>query len=158
MKGFSDYREPLMEQAPLLSGLQWLGNNQLAERVCRRRGGAWLRLRYGDLAVHPQARANTLVSWLGVQTGRDPCEQPDLARLADSHIIGGNPDRFDTGTKRIRPDNRWIEAMSAADRRAVTALSLTSMLRYGYRLSRKVSAVIPPERSTRQRRKLKEVA
>jgi hypothetical protein len=137
VKGYSDYREPLMEQAPLLSGLQWLGNNLLAERVCRRRGGAWLRLRYEDLAVHPQARAKALVSWLGVQTGRD---------------------RFDTGTKRIRPDNRWIEAMSAADRRAVTSLSLTSMLRYGYRLSRKVSAEIPPERSTRQRRKLKEVA
>jgi hypothetical protein len=157
VKGFSNYRELLMEQAPLLSGLQWLGYNLLVERVCRRRGGGWLRLRYEDLAVHPQARANALVSWLGVQTGRDPFEQSDLVRLADSHIIAGNPDRFDTGIKHICPDNRWIEALSAADRRAVTALSFPLMLRYGYRLSRKVSAEISPERSTRQRRELKEV-
>jgi Sulfotransferase family len=149
VKGFSDYKEPLMEQGVLYSSLQWLGYNLIAERVCRRRGDGWLRLRYEDLAAHPRAHANALVSWLGIQTGRDPFEQPDLARLADSHIIAGNPDRFDTGTKRIRPDNRWIEAMSTADRWMVTALSLPLMLRYGYRPGRYTSAEIPPERSTR---------
>jgi len=81
VKGFSDYREPLMEQGVLNSSLQWLGYDLLAERVCRRRGGAWLRLRYEDLAGHPQARANALVVCLGVQTGRDPFEQPDPAQL-----------------------------------------------------------------------------
>ena len=50
-------------------------------------------------------------------------------------MIAGNPDRFDTGTKRVRPDDRWLKGMGGADKRVVTALSLPLLHRYGYHLT-----------------------
>ena len=135
VKRFSGYEEPLMEQSLLLSGLQWLGYNLLTEWVSRHCNGEWLRLRYEDLVTHPRAQANALVSWLGVETERDPFEQPDLVRLTDSHIIAGNPDRFDTGIKRVRLDDRWLQEMSSTDRWIVTAVSLPLLHRYGYHVT-----------------------
>jgi hypothetical protein len=134
VRRLSEYEEPLEEQGPLRSGIQWLGYNLLTEWVSRHwSGGGWSRLRYEDLAIRPRASANDLASWLGVETGRDPFEAPDLVRLTGGHLVAGNPDRFDTGAKRVRPDDRWLDGMSERDRWAVTALSLPLLRRYGYR-------------------------
>jgi hypothetical protein len=40
--------------------------------------------------------------------------------------------RFATGSVAIRPDDRWRTAMPAGQRRAVTALTLPLLARYGY--------------------------
>jgi hypothetical protein len=133
----SGHEETLTELTPLSSGLRWLGYNLLTEWVDRRCGGEWFRLRYEDLATHPRAKADAFVSWLGIEGGKDPFEEPDLFRLTAGHMIAGNPDRFDTGVKRVRLDDRWLKGMKKRDRRLVTALSLPLLHRYGYRMTTK---------------------
>lgn len=133
----SGYEETLTELSPLSSGLRWLGYNLLTEWVARRCGGKWFRLRYEDLATHPQAKADALVSWLGIEGGKDPFEEPDLFRLAAGHMIAGNPDRFETGTKRVQLDDRWLKGMNKRDRWLVTALSSPLLHRYDYRVTEK---------------------
>jgi Sulfotransferase family len=133
----SGYDWTLMEQGPLLSGLQWLGYNLLTEWVSGLGKGEWVRLRYEDLVAHPRAQANALASWLGVETERDPFEQSNVVRRTGNHMIAGNPDRFDTETKRIRLDNRWLTEMGSSDRWIATALSLPLLHRYGYHLTMK---------------------
>jgi hypothetical protein len=128
------YEEPLLAQGPLKSAAQWLGYNLLTEWVYRHWDGGWRRLRYEDLAAQPSANADSIISWLGVETEVGPFEEPDLVRLAGGHQVAGNPDRFDTGAKRVRPDNRWIEGTREVDRWVVTSLSLPLLRRYGYRL------------------------
>jgi hypothetical protein len=130
----SGWEELLTEQGAVRSGLQWLGYNMLTEWVSRRCDGGWLRLSYENLATQPQGQSNAIASWLGIETDRDPFEEPDLVRVVDSHMIAGNPDRFDMGPKRIRLDERWLKGMDKSDRWIVTALSLPLLYRYGYHL------------------------
>jgi hypothetical protein len=134
VRRLSGYEEPLMEQGASFSSLQWLGYNLLTEWVRQYCDGKWLRLRYEDLSAHPWDEANALVSWLRLGIERDPFEEPDLVRLLDGHLVAGNPDRFDRGAKRIRPDDRWKKKMSRADRWTATAVSLPLLRKYGYGL------------------------
>lgn len=62
---------------------------------------------------------------------------PDATRgqsrtLGRDHTLGGNPMRELVGDVPIRLDEEWLTAMSAPDRRVVTAVSLPGLLRYGY--------------------------
>jgi hypothetical protein len=134
VRNLAGYREHLVRSGPLSSSLRWLGYNLLTEWLSRRCDGEWLRLRYEDLATHPRVQVNVLASWLGLETERDPFEERDLTRLGAGHMIAGNPDRFDTGTTRVRLDDRWLKGMGRSDRWIVTALSLPLLHRYGYRL------------------------
>lgn len=134
VRRIAGWEETLMEAGPLNCGLQWLGYNLLTERVSRS-CNEWSRLRYEDLVASPRSQANALVSWLGIENEDDPFEDDELFRLADGHTIAGNPDRFDAGTIRVRPDDRWLENMSGRDRLVVTAVSLPLLRRYGYTLS-----------------------
>lgn len=128
------WEETLMEAGPLNSAMQWLAYNLLAERVS---GSCptWSRLRYEDLVADPRLRANEVVSWLGVEPENDPFEDDERLRPSESHTIAGNPDRFEAGTIRVRPDERWLREMKGRDRLLVTTVCLPLLRRYGYPLT-----------------------
>jgi len=52
------------------------------------------------------------------------------------HDISGNPLRFDGAQRAIRGDMEWVHALSAEDRRVVTAVTAPLLWRYGYRWRR----------------------
>ena len=54
------------------------------------------------------------------------------AELEPGHSVSGNPMRFTTGRVPIRRDERWRAGLPAAQRRAVTALTLPLLAGYGY--------------------------
>jgi hypothetical protein len=50
------------------------------------------------------------------------------------HTFSGNPDRFQSGTVRIKPDEGWKRNMSVARQAMVTTLTWPGLMRYGYPL------------------------
>ncbi|HXH58065.1 sulfotransferase [Iamia sp.] len=97
-------------------------------------GTAVHRLRYEDLLVDPAATLRAVLAPTGLHLapGWDAFLTPDGARLGASHSVAGNPMRFGTGTVPLRRDDAWREALPAADRRVVTALTAPLLFAYGY--------------------------
>jgi Sulfotransferase family len=123
--------------SPAAAAGQWNAQNG-AVQLLARRGVATLRVRYEDLVAAPEETLTSMARFAGLPVG-----PPDLrflgqeagarfARLRAGHSASGNPMRFTTGEIAIRPDESWRTQMPAAQRRAVTALTLPLLAHYGY--------------------------
>ena len=93
-------------------------------------------LRYEDIVRGPEAVLGEIASFAGlsdIATGFLGADRTNRwAELSVSHTVSGNPMRFSTGRIPILGDERWRSAMPAAQSRAVTALTLPLLTRYGY--------------------------
>ena len=114
------------------AALFWMASNAGAELFFRQRRGAYLRLRYEDLAERPRESIDRIVRLATDRAVRAPFVDARTVRLRATHSISGNPDRLQTGLVEVRPDLRWKTAMPAADRRVVTALTWPFLVRYRY--------------------------
>jgi hypothetical protein len=121
--------------SPIGSALLWdvlnLGLGLLAAR------GVPLRLiRYEDFLADPPGSMADLAAFAcgpGDFTGSIAgFLTADHANLGATHTASGNPMRFATGSVALRSDDAWRDALPAADRLLVSALTLPLLARYGY--------------------------
>jgi hypothetical protein len=109
---------------------QWDIWNGFAERV----GGAigsYLRLRYEDLVAQPAASLQLVLRFSDLD---DPLTflSADSADVQGSHMISGNPSRFDVGRVQITEDSSWKGSMSVTEQRLASILSVGWRRHYGY--------------------------
>jgi hypothetical protein len=119
------------------SSIRWSGENALVEWLGRS-VSSYCRIRYEDFVVDPDTALDQIFSpydWMAA--GRQRLS--DLAvELEPTHTVSGNPMRFERGKVELKADSEWQGAMTAADRRVVTATAWPLMVHYRYplRLSR----------------------
>jgi sulfotransferase family protein len=93
-----------------------------------------LLLRYEDLAADPQDAVERILT----RVGEDPAGAAFLSDprvdLRTTHTVSGNPVRLHAGELEIAADEEWRTAMPRMRRWLVTALTLPSLVRYGYPL------------------------
>ncbi len=127
---FVDREVYMHRHGPLSVAWRWWYSNLLAERAGRA-APAYLHLRYEDLVERPRASLRAVTDWTGV-------EEADLtfldgARAAldrETHILSGNPMRFESDAVEIRADDAWRTRMPAARRACVAALTWPLRRRY----------------------------
>jgi hypothetical protein len=99
------------------------------------------RLRYEDFVNDPTFYlAETLIRvGFVVEADSLPVVRGRGIALPVDHTVSGNPNRFETGNIRLRPDEVWRAKMKNTDKYIVTALTAPLLLKYGYlgRSSRK---------------------
>lgn len=117
---------------------RWSSYNGVFD-VVRMAHGTQLLLRYEDFVADPKATLARIAELAGTTLGPDDLGfvQESGLRLSFEHSVSGNPMRFSDGAVPLRVDDAWRAAMSAKDRRIVTAMTMPGLLRYGYRLSGK---------------------
>ena len=113
------------------SAFGWIGGHTLAE-LLRPRSRRFLRLRYEDFARNPAASLSAISRRFGLPP--IPLSETNSATLADTHIVTGNPLRFQTGEVVIREDDEWKRSISTSDATLVTAITWPMLLRHGYKL------------------------
>ena len=122
---------------PVRAAVHWNAQNA-ALQLLGKRGTPVLRVRYEDLADAPEQTLRRVATFAGVPAGdlslpfMHAGSESSYAELTRAHTASGNPMRFTTGQVAVRRDDRWRAAMPARDRRAVTALTLPLLCRYGY--------------------------
>lgn len=130
--------------SPFRAAREWnLQNASLGLLANRQR--PVLRVRYEDLVSDVKPTLRRICDFAGLTVTEDElgfiggggCEQ--WAELRQAHTAAGNPMRFKTGRITISKDDRWQTAMPGGQRRAVTALTLPLLSRYGYALAGGVS-------------------
>lgn len=124
---------------PRTAAAQWILQNE-ALHLLARSGVPTLRMRYEDVVADPGRALAGIAAFAGLPAGDDALgflgrgADGHWATLGSAHTASGNPVRFVTGHLPIREDQQWRRAMPPAQRRAVTALTLPLLARYGYPL------------------------
>lgn len=118
--------------SPWKSALLWDAHN-VAFAALRYRGVPMLRVAYERAVADTSATVAEVASFLGVDaSGVDRFIAQDSVKLSRSHLVAGNPMRFQTGTVLLRSDDAWRSRLRPSDRRTVSVLTAPLLLRYGY--------------------------
>ncbi|HLW72196.1 MAG TPA: sulfotransferase [Candidatus Binataceae bacterium] len=107
------------------SALKFLGHRRMR----------YVSLRYEDYVREPRSLLQRTSAALGLEipdSDFDFIGADGSAELGQNHAISGNLSRFAIGKIRLKPDDEWRSAMSAARARWIKVLTLPLMLGYGY--------------------------
>ncbi len=127
------WKTEYMEQySPARSALEWDVMNGLLQCL-QFTGAPYYRVRYEDLVSHPAKTLKEIserlgVGWSDINFGSDG----QTIQVATDHTVSGNPNRFQQGAVKIRPDTEWQAKMPTAQKLFVTALTFPQLLWYGY--------------------------
>ena len=116
------------------SSLVWNEWNFAIERTWRRSPRRYMLLRYEDFVEDPQSSVRNILRFMGEGLSELPFKGEQEILPGAFHTFSGNPDRFRSGTIKIRPDREWKQRMSSARQAVVSTVSWPGLLRYGYPL------------------------
>jgi glycosyltransferase involved in cell wall biosynthesis len=138
------WKTAYMDQySPVRSALEWNVMNGLLQSL--KFGGArYVRIRYEELVTRPYESVLRILTSMGEEMPEiDFFEKGHVVRLDVNHTVSGNPNRFQQGSVKIRPDVEWQEKMARSQKVLVTALTWPLLLNYGYTARNAIEA--PPE-------------
>jgi hypothetical protein len=92
----------------------------------------YVKVRYEDFTVSPEATLRRILGIVGDGGADLDHLTGQTVRLGTNHNIGGNPMKSTNGEIAINPDHAWRERMPRSSRYAVTAMTLPSLVGYGY--------------------------
>ncbi len=122
------------QESPTGTSLRWAARNLGTEALWRRSKERYLMLRYEDFVAEPRRVIERALEVVDEGTAPLPHVGEHEVKLGANHNIWGNPNRFQTGLVRLRPDDEWVSRMRPEDRRLITALTFPLFTRYGYPL------------------------
>jgi hypothetical protein len=115
---------------PARAAMLWTVHNASLSLL---RGTPRLVVRFEDFVAAPRRTLREVATWCDVPDSADmPISEQGVARLEPAHTVSGNPVRHAAGAITIAPQEGWRAALPAAERRAVTALTLPLLGRFGY--------------------------
>jgi hypothetical protein len=120
-------------RSPAVSATYYGVSNVATELMWARHQDRYLRVRYEDFVLQPIEVVDRIAEFVG-----EPLDLrgvlPDGRRgeIAGTHSAWGNPNRFDTGTIELRPDDEWVDRMDSRARRAIEVLNAPFISHYGY--------------------------
>lgn len=117
------------------SSLLWDTWNLSSEALWKESSGRYIRLRYEDFVAEPRRAVKEILGMLHEDADRLPFTDGREVELGVGHTVAGNPNRFQSGLVRLRPDDEWAFRMRPRDRMLVTLLTLPLLARYGYPVS-----------------------
>jgi hypothetical protein len=133
MKERGDGSVRLSRPRAALDAWGWLRVTRTAERMVRSGGEGASTMRYEDFADHPRAVLKGILDDLGAgDPDALPFEDERHVVLGTNHTLGGNRNRFASGTVEIREDDRWRSRLRPADRKLIEAVTRPVAARYGY--------------------------
>jgi hypothetical protein len=120
---------------PGRAAAMWMSDNVAIEAM-RRVSRGQVTMRYESLVSAPAQELARATAGEALEVAGADLARFGAASIAVGvqHSVAGNPVRMREGGVTLRADEEWRTAMSAADRRAVSAVTWPLLLRYGYPL------------------------
>lgn len=112
----------------------WNARNAMLAMLGNRQVDRYLRVRYEDFAVDPEATLRAITTFVEEPRSDLAFIEGETIHLTPNHLVYGNPDLFQTGELHLSPDNRWRKEMAIRDQVMVAATSAPLMRRFGYEL------------------------
>jgi hypothetical protein len=126
----------LQRKSTLRSVRDWLLFNVSTEWVSRISKAHYLFLRYEDFVEEPEGSLKRILDWVGAGPQQLSFLSGRTARLSAQHVLGGNPDKFDSGEIEIKPRP---SSLPLSYELLTSALTFPMLLKYQYSLVRSKS-------------------
>jgi len=128
-----DPPEPMPRFGPTYSATSWIARNVATNLIRSRlpRGRSTV-VRYEQFVASPAPTLRAIARLVGEEPSELPVIGQNRLRLTPRHTVGGNPDRFNTGSVQLREDDEWRRAGSGYDRAITTLLTAPLLPTYGY--------------------------
>jgi len=91
----------------LENGVRWTYWNAVSSAIGQRYRSRYRQLRYEDLTANPKKAVEGVLDWFGHSIDSGPFVDYRTVRVSESHILAGNPNRFDQGNVFVKNDDRW---------------------------------------------------
>jgi glycosyltransferase involved in cell wall biosynthesis len=122
----------MAQYSPVRSALEWNVMNGLLQSL-KYSNANYLKVHYEELVQDPRAVLERILSGLGQQLPPGDILTGDhVVELGVDHTLSGNPNRFEQGGVKIKPDIEWQTKMPARQKAVVTGLTLPLLWSYGY--------------------------
>lgn len=131
-KFYPDLGADMLRHAPFRSSLLWGVWNILTGMLPMHRPNRYLRLQYENFIDRPQEAISHILELVQERAPKLPFVGDHEVELGIHHTVFGNPNRFQSGLVKLRPDNEWRSKMKRRDRLIVTAITWPLLLLYGY--------------------------
>jgi hypothetical protein len=112
--------------------LLWETWNIATELFWKRFPERYLMLRYEDFVNRPQEALERILDLVQERPSELPFVADRELTVGNNHTVSGNPNRFQKGTVKLRPDEEWKTKIKPLDKAMVTALTWLLLIRYGY--------------------------
>jgi hypothetical protein len=122
----------MLQMNTVKSSVLWDVWNASSEVLWRGASGRYMRLRYEDFVEEPQRVLQDILSMLHEDARGLAFVDEWNVELGVSHTVSGNPNRFQTGLVRLRPDDEWASRMRLRDKMLVTLLTFPLLVKYAY--------------------------
>lgn len=131
-----DENQPLImkQENPVLSSLLWNLRNTAAEHLCKNLKNKYLFFRYDDFILNPKATITKILDLVNEKSSSLPFTSDHEVKLGGNHSVWGNPNRFESGTVKLKLDEEWKENLNKKDRLISTLITFPLLKKYGYKL------------------------
>ncbi len=125
--------------SPSKSSMWWNITNAAVEMLWRRQSNKYLMLRYEDFVDRPLQSLHRIFELVHEQDHDRslPLVAERTIELGATHTTSGNPNRFQTGTLELQPDQEWVSQMNLRGKLLATVLTFPLLLRYKYPVVRR---------------------
>lgn len=124
--------EYMARQSEIFSAMEWNITNSML-RWLPSQGIRYSPIRYEDFVVQPRKIIAQISDFLEENVGEpDFFEGDQSVSLGMSHTAMGNPNRFQQGTIKIKPDDTWHTQMPRFYQLLVTTLTWPLLREFGY--------------------------
>lgn len=127
-------KEEMPRSKPRKVARRWVSVNALIAALARL-GVDTVHVRYEDLVADPRHALGRILAVEGVEPAAHDFDflTADGVVVPPTHAVAAGRIRLQTGVMPLRLDEAWRHEMPASTRRLVSAMTLASRLRYGYR-------------------------
>jgi len=122
----------LTRHGPGKASIWWFYTNYITEMFWHRRADRYLRIRYEDFISDPVVMLKRIGQLLGKDIEVTDIVNGNEANIKLSHMVGGNPSRFEIGRVALRLDDEWKQSMRWQERYLVSLFTWPLLWRYGY--------------------------
>jgi hypothetical protein len=113
--------------------LDWVYVNTAIRQLWSSSEDRYLVLRYEDFIAQPEDSLRRILRFARQPELRLPFLSDHSVCLAPTHGVSGNAVRLDTGTVKLKLDDKWRTAMRPMHKSLVAALTAVALPTYGYR-------------------------
>ena len=118
------------------AALSWSAGNVAGTAVRQAAGPVRsVLVRYEDFVSRPSETIHAITELAGAPARLTGSVEAGTVSMRPVHTVGGNNNRFRTGTVQVREDTAWRSQLHPLNRAAVTAVCAPLMKRYGYQLA-----------------------
>ena len=111
-----DQNTILLKFSVVNASKKWLVNNFLFQLLKYHGQSSYSLIKYEDFATDPHRALTEITQKFDVQDNNFSFLSGQVADIKNTHLIAGNPVRFQSGKITIIPDVEWEESMSKLDR------------------------------------------